>query len=273
LFFNLQPITQIMPSISVGSHSMEYEQSGQGPDLLLVHSLLTEMTVFEPVMPALCAAHRVTRVNLPGFGTSSPVECHGLAEVADHLARGIKALDLPESTAIFGNGFGAFVVLMLVIRHPELVGHVMVADTGAIFPEAGRAPFRGMAQGVSAKGMGAVLDTAIGRMLPPAFQQAHPEVVAERKRRLGGVDAGCFARACLSLAEMDLRADLAKVMKPMLVMCGALDATTPPAMAREVAALVPGARYEEIAGSGHCPMLEQPQALSTLMLDFLRAGA
>ena len=36
----------------------------------------------------------------------------------------------------------------------------------------------------------------------------HPEVVAERKRRLGAVDAGCFARACLALAEMDLRADL-----------------------------------------------------------------
>ena len=53
-------------------------------------------------------------------------------------------------------------------------------------------------------------------------------------------------------------------------MCGALDATTPPAMAREVAALIPGARYEEIADSGHCPMLEQPQALVHLMVNFLR---
>jgi 3-oxoadipate enol-lactonase len=248
---------------------MEYDQAGSGPDLVLVHSLLTDMSVFESVMPALTAKHRVTRVNLPGFGESSPVECHGLAAVADHLARGLKALDLPDNAAVFGNGFGAFVVLQLAIRHPELFGRLLVADTGAIFPEAGRAPFRGMAQAVSAKGMGAVLDTAIGRMLPPAFAQAHPEVVAERKRRLGGVDAACFARACLSLAEMDLRADLPKLVKPALVMCGALDATTPPAMAREVAALIPGARYEEIAGSGHCPMLEQPAALSTLINEFL----
>ena len=44
-------------------------------------------------------------------------------------------------------------------------------------------------------------------------------------------------------------------------MCGALDQTTPPALARELARRIAGARYEEIPGSGHCPMLEQPEAL------------
>ena len=263
-----------MAIITVGDTEVEYEQEGRGPDLLLVHSLLTEMTVFESLLPALVGdasnGHRVTRLNLPGFGGSAPVVCEGLAAHADHLARAIKALHLPDTTAVFGNGFGSFVVLALAIRQPAMFGKVLVADTGAIFPEAGRAPFRGMAQGVSAKGMAAVLDTAIGRMLPPSFSEAHPAVVAERKRLLGEVDAGCFARACLALAQMDLRADLPNVKKPALIMCGALDATTPPAMAREVAALIPGARYEEIAGSGHCPMLEQPQALAQLIVNFLR---
>ena len=76
-----------MAIVTVGSHSMEYEQAGSGPDLLLVHSLLTEMTVFEPVMAALTARHRVTRVNLPGFGASTPVDFQGLAGVADHADR------------------------------------------------------------------------------------------------------------------------------------------------------------------------------------------
>ena len=258
-----------MAIVTVGCHSMEFEQAGSGPDLLLVHSLLTDMTVFEPVLAALTAQHRVTRINLPGFGASTAVSCKGLEGVADQLARGIKALDLPESTAVFGNGFGAFVVQMLAIRYPQMFGPLLVADTGAIFSEAGRAPFRAMAQGVTAKGMGAVLDTAIGRMLPPAFAQKHPDVVAERKRRLAAVDTGCFARACLALADMDMRAALPQVKKKTLVMCGALDMTTPPAMAREVAALIPGARYEEIADSGHCPMLEQPQVLAVLINEFL----
>jgi len=258
-----------MDTLSVGSYTMEFMQAGSGPDLLLVHSLLTDMSVFEPVLASLTARNRVTCVNLPGFGASSAVECNGLAAVADQLARGLMALDLPDSTAVFGNGFGSFVALEMAIRNPQLFGALLVADTGAVFSEAGRAPFRGMAQAVSQKGVAAVLDTAIARMLPPAFAERHPEVVAERKRRLARVDAGCFARACLALADMDLRTALPGLRKRTLVMCGALDMTTPPAMAREVVALIPGARYEEIADSGHCPMLEQPQVLARLIHEFL----
>jgi 3-oxoadipate enol-lactonase len=258
-----------MASVNFGTHSMEFKQAGNGTDLVLVHSLLTDMSVFENMMPALTSNHRVTLVNLPGFGDSSPAECLGLASVADHLAHGLKALDLPDNTAVFGNGFGAFVVLQMAIRYPNFLDKLLVANTGAIFPDAARSPFRSMAHAVSAKGMSAVLDTAIGRMLLPEFVKANPKVVDERKRCLSGVDAACFARACMSLADMDLRSDLPKVVKPAMVICGSDDTTTPPAMAREVAALIPGARYEEIANSGHCPMLEQPAALSQLINTFL----
>ena len=137
-----------MSIITVGDTEVEYEQTGSGPDLLLVHSLLTEMTVFDSMLLALVGnapnGHRVTRLNLPGFGNSAPVVCEGLAAHADHLARAIKALHLPETTAVFGNGFGSFVVLQLAIRNPHMFGKLLVADTGAMFPEAGRAPFRGM---------------------------------------------------------------------------------------------------------------------------------
>jgi 3-oxoadipate enol-lactonase len=56
---------------------------------------------------------------------------------------------------------------------------------------------------------------------------------------------------------------------PTLVLCCALAQTTPPALACELAKRIAGARYEEIPGSGHCPMLEQPGALVRLIEDFL----
>jgi pimeloyl-ACP methyl ester carboxylesterase len=40
-----------------------------------------------------------------------------------------------------------------------------------------------------------------------------------------------------------------------------------------VAKAIPGAQYREIADSGHCPMLEQPQALVAAMIAFLASGA
>ena len=56
---------------------------------------------------------------------------------------------------------------------------------------------------------------------------------------------------------------------PTLVLCGSLDQTTPPALARALATAIPGASYQEISGSGHCPMLEQPDALVAAMDRFL----
>ncbi|HVS55966.1 MAG TPA: alpha/beta fold hydrolase [Casimicrobiaceae bacterium] len=251
----------------------EYRQAGNGPDLLLLHSLLTEMSVFERVLPRLAQAHRVTCLNLPGFGASDPVELSSVGEHADHVARVMDALSLPSTVDVFGNGFGAFVALELAIRHGARIGRLMVADTAPAFPDPAKAPFRGMAEKVRATGISAILDTAIGRMFPPAFQAAHPKVVVARKAALAPTNAPCFARACLALAALDLQPRLARIRNPTLVMCGALDQTTPPALAREVARAIPGAVYRDIEGSGHCPMLEQPEALISMIESFTSGSA
>lgn len=250
-----------MPFVRVGEAEVEFDQSGSGAALLLVHSLLTELTVFDAVLPKLAEAHRVTRINLPGFGRSSPVRLGSVADHADHVARVMDALDLPKDATVFGNGFGAFVALELAIRHGERFGRLVVADTLAAFPEPARVPFRGMAERVSKDGMAAVLDTAVARMFPPAFAEKNPDIIDARKAALAKVDPECFARACLALATMDLTFRLAEIRNPTLVLCGTLDLTTPPALARALAEKIPGARYEDIPGSGHCPMLEQPEEL------------
>jgi 3-oxoadipate enol-lactonase len=196
-----------------------------------------------------------------------------VAAHAAHVARAMDALALRRDTAVFGNGFGAFVALELAVRHGARFGKLIVADTLAAFPDPARMPFRVMAERVSAGGMKAVLDTAIGRMFPTSFAERHPDIIAARKAALGAVDAQCFARACLALAGLDLGATARGIRNETLVLCGALDQTTPPALARELAQQIPGARYEEIAGSGHCPMLEQPDMLSDAILRHVSGAA
>ena len=133
-----------------------------------------------------------------------------------------------------------------------------------------RVPFRVMSEKVTGIGMSAVLDAAIGRMFPPNFQAAHPEEVALRKTALARVDAGSFSRACLALAALDTTPDLHNIKNPTLVMCGALDLTTPPALAEKLAQAIPEALYVEILNSGHCPMVEQPAPLALHIQAFLQ---
>jgi len=258
-----------MPTPALDELEVQHDHTGSGPGLLLLHSLLTDLTVFDGVRGPLAESRRVTRINLPGFGRSTPVALESVADHADHVAAVMTALDLGPDTAVFGNGFGAFVAAELAIRHGARFDRLMLADVVAAFPDPARAPFRAMAEKVRADGMAAVLDTAIGRMLPPAFAAAHAATVAARKRALATVDPACFARACLALAALDLGPRLGDIRNRTLIACGALDQTTPPALARELAARVPGATYREIPDSGHCPMLEQPEALVALIRGFL----
>ncbi len=259
-----------MNPIQIHGASVEYGQSGAGRNLLLLHSLLTDQSVFDRVLPELNAHFRVTRLNLPGYGQSGARSLTRVDDYADHVNAVLDALKLPPETHVFGNGFGAFVALVLAIRHGKRFNRLILADVVAAFPEPARVPFRIMSEKVTTLGMSAVLDAAIGRMFPPAFQDAHPEEVALRKAALAQVDAASFSRACLALAALDTTAALAQITNSTLVLCGALDLTTPPALAQALAQGIPGARYAEIADSGHCPMVEQPAQLTTLITAFLQ---
>jgi pimeloyl-ACP methyl ester carboxylesterase len=55
---------------------------------------------------------------------------------------------------------------------------------------------------------------------------------------------------------------------PTLVLWGAADRIAPPEYGRRYAEAIPGARFEEIAGSGHYPHIEQPQRVAERVLSF-----
>ena len=58
---------------------------------------------------------------------------------------------------------------------------------------------------------------------------------------------------------------------PVLVVCGDQDAGTPPEGNRQIASLVPGGRYEEIANARHFPNVEHPDTFNRIMLGWLNA--
>ena len=58
-----------MPHLLVAANKVEYEQTGAGQDLILLPTLLAEMTVYDEVIDYLSRQFRVTRINFPGFGS------------------------------------------------------------------------------------------------------------------------------------------------------------------------------------------------------------
>jgi len=255
-----------MQVVRAGGAQFEVEQSGSGPDLVLLHSLLTDPGSFAAIVPPLSRTHRVTLVSLPGFGRSTPAGA-SIEDSADRLAHLLATLG--EKPDVLGNGYGGFIAVALAARHGASVGKLVLADTGAAFPEAGRAPFRSMADAVEKGGMAAIVDTAVRRIFPEAHLVAHPEAIAERREVLLRANPANFAAACRSLARVDLRPELPRIRNPTLVLVGELDAATPPAIARELAAGIPGAKLVELPGCGHCPPLQQPKEFVAAIEAFL----
>lgn len=250
------------------SKILDIETAGAGPDLVLLHSLLSDRGAFDRVKDELAKSFRLHLVNLPGYGNSSSNSEESIEDYADRLA---ETLNPGKNASVLGNGFGGFVALSLAINHPHKVANLIVAPALAGFPAPAKEPFRIMAAKVREHGMSAVLDAAIQRMFPPAFIAAHPEVVAERKTALARADPECFARACIALSKLDLKASVSKIKSRTLVMAGALDQTTPAALARALAEGIPGAQFRELPGCGHCPQIEQPESFAAAVRGFLAA--
>lgn len=257
-----------MPVIKVEGGSLDVEQAGAGRDLVLLHSLLADRSAFEHAAPLLSARRRLTLVNLPGYGASSPAGPR-VEDYADRLAGLFAALGLPRATDLLGNGFGGFIAVALAARHGAKFDRLVVVDSLAAFPAPAKQPLRMLADNVARQGMGGALEIAIRRMFPEPFIAAHPEIVAERRRALEKADPVCFRAACQALVEVDLAPVLGAIRNPTLVMAGSEDATTSPALARELAAGIAGARFLEIPGCGHCPQIENPRLFVEVLEEFL----
>lgn len=256
--------------IRAGDGIVSVRALGRGRSIVLLHSLLADRTSFEPLAALLAPTHRVFTPDLPGFGGSQPV-VGGLEAVADRVADAIRGLDLGEAPILLGNGYGGFVALLTAIRHPAVAARLVLADCGAAFDEPGRQAFRNMSAAASAKGLAAISDVAMRRLFAPEFQATHPDLIEQRRARFVAVRPETFHAACTALAELDLRSQARGVNLPALVLVGEQDEATPPAMARELAELLPDARFILLPGCAHVPQLQAPEAFLRAISAFVTA--
>jgi pimeloyl-ACP methyl ester carboxylesterase len=96
-----------------------------------------------------------------------------------------------------------------------------------------------------------------------------PETIEKVASTMAKIDPKGYAQAARMLSTGDILADLEGCTKPAIVICGAEDRVTPPEGNRAVAALLPNARYHELARVGHLPYVEAADAFNRLVADFL----
>lgn len=268
-----------MPAIDVPGAVVAYSDTGvpagmpDAPAIVFGHGLLFGGWMFRAQVAALKDRYRCVTIDWRGQGESPAArDGYDMDSLTSDAVGLITRLGIAPVHWV-GLSMGGFVGQRLAARHGELLHSVTLLDTSADAEEPATVrERRQLALFQVLFGLRPVL----GKVKPLLFGSgflADPgsgELISEWLRRLGTARRTAVRKAVLGVAQRaSVAAELGGITVPALVAVGADDRATPPAHSRRIAAAIPGARLRVVPDCGHSSTLEQPDAISALLTEFL----
>lgn len=236
--------------------------------LVFANSLGTDFRIWDAVVARLADRFRIVLYDKRG---------HGLSEIGDSpyriddhvadLAALLDELDV-EDAVVCGLSVGGLIAQGLYARRPELVSGLILCDTAHRIGTAETWSERMAA--IEAGGIAAISEAILERWFTAKLREGDPAALAGCRAMLTRTPKAGYLGTCAALRDADFTEEAKQIAVPTLCVVGEEDGATPPELMRQTADLIPGARYEVIAGAGHLPCIEQPQALADLIDAFTR---
>jgi 3-oxoadipate enol-lactonase len=257
-----------MPTMTSNGVSIHYTLDGDAcaPVLLFSNSLGASLEMWEPQVAELSRHFRLLRYDTRGHGRSSvPPGPYSIAMLAGDVISLFDHLNI-QRAHVCGLSMGGITAMWLAIHHPERIDRLVLANTAALIGPPDNWTKRAAA--VEQDGVASIASSVVARWLTPEYAQAHPEQVAHLVAMLSATDATGYAANCIAVRDNDLRAEVARISAPTLVISGSGDQATPPADGRFLNQMIRGSRYLEL-DAAHLSNQEQPDRFNQALRDFL----
>jgi CP family cyanate transporter-like MFS transporter len=257
-----------MAFYTVAGRSNYVVEFGSGRPVLLLHGISNSGRAWAPQIPALVAAgYRVIVPDHAGHGASGPVDRpFGVGDLADDIEVLLAGLGI-DRLDVVGLSLGGMVALELALRHPAMIGRMVVANS---FPATTDPAFAAMAQGwatVFEQPHGPVLrlESSWPSLVAPDFQGT-----AEGMRTYqvwhgiaATADGASLAQVARGVVGFDVTHRLADLACPTLFLSGSLDRMSPPGISRAMAGQAPHGAFALIEGRRIFPMSTGRRRLPT----------
>ena len=253
-----------------------WERHGSGPPLLLIHGLGYARWGWEPVLPGLAERFSVVSFDNRGIGESdAPPGPYTAAQMA---ADAVQVLDEAgiERAHVVGTSLGGMVAQEVALGHPDRVGRLVLCCTTPGGPRAYAMPSVTIALMAEAATLApaVALRRFVENALAPATVEAHPEIVERimAHRLATAQDPAAWAAQASAGTVFDAYDRLGTVAAPTLVQHGDEDVVVDPRNADLLVELLPDARLDRFAGTGHLYFWEEPVRFVTSVGAFLEAA-
>ncbi|WP_246033460.1 alpha/beta fold hydrolase [Streptomyces hundungensis] len=246
-------------------NTLQYRVDGpeDAPVLVVGPSLGTTWHMWDRQIPELAGTWRVLRFDLPGHGGAPAQPAHSVAELGDRLIATLDGLGI-QRFGYAGCSIGGAIGADLALRHPHRLASLALVASSARFGTADEYRQRGVV--VRTNGMDPMARSAPERWFTAAYAAAQPAIVEWAVQMVRTTDPACYIAACEALAAFDIRADLGRIAVPTLALVGAEDRVTGPGEARTLVAGIPGAGLAVVPGASHLAPVEQPAAVTDLLV-------
>lgn len=262
---------QMSGYVDVAGARLWYHVEGPAgaPVALFSNSLGTNLRMWDAQAQAFAGRFRVVRYDSRGHGRSdAPPGPYTLDLLALDALALLDYLNV-ERVHVCGLSLGGMVALWLAANHPQRIDRVVFADTAAKIGNEERWTSRIAA--VRAGGMRAIRDGVVAGFLSEPFRQRRPDIAQMIGDMLEEAPPEGYIATCEALREADLRAALARIAAPALILVGSRDESTPPTQARELHDAIAGSQLVILDGAAHLANVEQPDAFNAHALAFLSA--
>ncbi len=265
-----------MPKASINGCLYNYEDRGTGDQVIFFgHGLLYTWRSFEHQIAHFASkGYRVIAVDWRGQGETEGAgnpDAYSLDHLGDDAYALLQHLGISRVHWV-GLSMGGMVAMRLYPRHPGLFQSLTLIDSSAADDKEHLPAYRAMADTYLAYGaVPPILAGLDATFYTPAFPQKNPAEVerwhaywsAERDRQ-------AFFNAIIPVIERDdVSETVGAINVPTLILCGDQDISTPPDKSEDLHRRIKGSQYIVIPDSGHMSSVEQPEAVTKALDEFI----
>lgn len=252
--------------ITIDKIRVNYEVSGAGKNVLLLHGWGTSLQAFAPLQRYLKDKFKVFAIDFPGFGASEqPPIAWGTEEYTVLIKKFQTELGITNPILI-GHSFGGRVAIRLAAS--EKVNKVVLIDSAGIRLPRSRKYYTKIFLFKVAKKVLAF------NIVKKAFKFISGKNAIEYlQQRFGSADyknaSGVMRSTLVKVVNEDLKDLLPKIQAPTLLIWGENDQDTPVAAAKIMEKLIPDAGLVVLKNAGHYSYLDSFQQFLLVLNSFL----